>query len=754
MFSKHQRVKAVSSKTKTLLIFCPYWEPSMPYLALPSLSSYLRLKGHSVEQWDLNLRFHEEGFDQAYLTGRFQARAPLLPPEQQQELKALLTQLEPLAQAKQVFKSEAFYDFPQLLQAHQELEKVYQCFTLLYPGCQLTKNHFRMPERHSASTEVIKAAQNTLSNPFIDFFNEKILPELEQDPPDLIGFSIAREHQMIPTFTLAYLIRQRLPQVHITVGGAYFSKIADGLKRDQHPAFEHLIHSAVKGEGEEPLLKLVQAMGGEIPLTEVPGLIYADSEGKVQVNGFGPALSMNDIEAPDFDGLDLDNYWSAELVLPILGSRDCYWKDCTFCDHYMQFAGFRSRKPDKIADDLQHLEHKYGARHFQFCDETMSPNYGRRLANALLEREMDIRWYTLARLQKGFDPATAQLWRKSGCLFVLMGLESANAELAQKMVKGTDNRLTEEVFKNLHEADIFTFSYLIFGFPGETLATATETVQFVRKNQAHINSLTSAVFLLKKNSPMFRNYEAYGIKPNPQDLQDDWICNLGYEINEGMDTEQALLFHHRFCDETWLSYRATIWQQVPRIAFFLYLSRFGKAKIMEFNGLSPIETTLEQVRALKQQGNLLAAEHINQTVLKRYPGNPQAANRAAYFALQKQNFSLAEHWLQAAQKQGCELAETHLLLGLWHLAQGRPQPALQALEQALSKDPYLAEGYLLLAELHRDRQEFARSEFLAREALKIQTVDQAFERFSFFTSPDLTERCQALVQGTPEKLAL
>lgn len=727
----------------------------MPYLSLPSLSSYLRKNGYQVSQWDLNLRFYEEAFSHAYLEKRFQERAEQLPDEHQQTLKRLIGELVHLEDVKQVFKTEAFYDYGRLLTAEKELEKVYHCFNLLYPGAQMSKDHFRMPERHSASSEeVIQATHNRLSNPFLDFFEECILPELTQASPDLIGFSIAREYQIIPSFTLARLIRQHLPHIHITVGGAYFSKIADGLKSDNHPAFKHLIHSAVKGEGEAPLLKLAQAIRGEHSLEEVPGLIYNKSDGQLVVNPNGAALSMNDdISVPDFDGLDLDNYWSADLVLPILGSRDCYWKDCTFCDHYMQFAGFRARKPAKIAEDLQLLQQKYGAKHFQFCDETMSPNFGRRLAHALEERKMDIHWYTMARLQKGFDEATSKLWRQSGCLFILMGLESANAELAQKMVKGTDNTLTETVLKNLHEAGIFTFAFLFFGFPGETLATATETLQFIRKNREVINSIGDGVFYLQKTTPVFRNHQAFGITPNAQDLQDDWSSSIRYEIKDTMDTEQALLFNHRFREEMGLSYRAGLWQNLSRIGFFLYLSRYGKEKVLQHNGLSPVLTTLEQIRALKQQGHSLAAEHINQSILKRYPANPFAASRAAYFALEKENLSLAEYWLQEAKKHGAELAETYLVEGLIHLAKLRPQEAFVSLEQALFKDAYLAEGYLALAEIHRDRQDHARKEYLAKEALKIYAVDQAYERFPFYTPKDFVARCQDLLKVSSQAVS-
>ncbi len=717
----------------------------MPYLSLPSLCSYVRQHGHAIDQWDLNLQFYDQAFDKAYLETQFQARKAWLTPEQDLELQQLLQDLPDLDHIKRVFKTEAFYDYEALLQAKQDLDKVFACFNALYPGSRMTLDHFFMEEGYADSAEVIRASQNQISNPFLDFYTQKVLPELKKDPPDLVGFSIAREYQMIPTFTLARLIREHLPDTHITVGGAYFSKIADGLKVDHHPAFQTLIHSAVKGEGEVPLLKLIESLNGDLPLEEVPSLIYNRPDGRLQVNGIGTALSMNDIEAPDFDGLDLDNYWSAELVLPILGSRDCYWKDCTFCDHFMQFAGFRSRKPYKIADDMALLQQKYGVRHFQFSDETMSPNYGRQLSNALLERELDVHWYTMARLQKGFDRETTDLWRRAGCLFVLTGLESANAELAQKMVKGTDNAITETVYKNLHEAGIFTFAFLIFGFPGETLETATETVQFIRKNQAFINSLATSPFILKKNTPIYRNREAHGVTANADDLKLDWASDIRYTLESGMDNAQAHLFQERFSDEVWLSYRATFWQQLPRIAFFLYLSRFGKDKLLAHNGLTVFENTLEQVRSLKQQGNARAAEFINESVLKRFPFVDRLAVRAAYFALERQQLDKAQHWLNVARQQGHNLAEGDLVAGLWWRTQQAYPQAIQALQSAIHKDIYLTEAYLHLAELYAQQQQLSKAQRMARRALSIHEVDQSFERIPFFTSPDLVLRCERVL---------
>ena len=110
----------------------------MPYLSLPSLSSYLRKNAYPVDQWDLNLRFYEEAFNQNYLQKRFEERAEQLSPEHRQSVKHLIAQLDHLEAVKQLFKTEAFYDYPRLLAAEKELEKVYLCFNLLYPGAKMS----------------------------------------------------------------------------------------------------------------------------------------------------------------------------------------------------------------------------------------------------------------------------------------------------------------------------------------------------------------------------------------------------------------------------------------------------------------------------------------------------------------------------------------------------------------------------------------------------------------------------------------
>lgn len=730
-----------NQKPRTLLVFPPYWEPSSPYLSLPTLTSYLRQRGYPVDQMDLNLMFFSQMIDPDYLARKVQERMPILR-QQNVDPQQILAFLPHITWAKSVFRSQDFYNVALLEKANNVWVRVCQIINLLYPTSNLTLFSFDMQERPSSSAEVIKAAHNRLANPFLEFYESCVLPQLVANPPDILGLSIARDTQMIPGFTLAALVRKHLPQVHITVGGAYFTKVASSLGTGHpHPAFEHLIHSAVKGEGEEPLLKLVQAMEGQHTLKEVPGLIYADETGLVHMNSFGPAISLNDLAPPDFDGLPLSEYWAPELFLPILGSRDCYWKDCAFCDHYMQYASFRTRKPEKVAEDIQFLQRKYGIRNFQFADETLSPNYGRQFAKAVKERQLDIRWYAMARLQKGFDEETARTWYESGCIYLMMGLESANPELAKSMVKGTDNAITEEVYRNLHKAGVFTFAFLFFGFPGETLQSALDTLKFIRQHRDIINSTWSGVFSLKKNSPIFRELERYGITElNPQDLSDDWATSLRYKVKAGMGYDEAKLFHKRFQEALWDIYQVPFWMvQTSRVFKFLYLAHYGKDWMLKNSFRDPAESALKTALAYFCQGQYLEAEQIYQQVLAQNPEHVYALNYLGVLRLRQQQLPAAFALIQQALQLEPTYPEARLALGLWYLQQGQMAQARNYFEQTLQLEPYIAEAYYRLAQLfvppdypEQDLQRLEKALKLCERARMIRETDEAVEQVMEF----------------------
>lgn len=568
----------------TLLIFPPFWgDVSMPYLALPALAGYLRAQGRQVDILDLNLAFHHQLIQSAtfekFLAEHGGPKLYALIPEAR--LRAFVAELDA---ARAVYRSEAFYDPEKLVWARGVLDKAYQLLSLIYYPSQIDRHGVLMRYDWRWPEQMVAAAQEPQANPFVDFYAQSLFGA--RQAPDLLGLSIADVTQILPATTLAYLARRHWPETHITVGGALFSKFAAGLAEFPEPAFSQLFHSAVRGEGELALLRLIDALESGNSLTEVPGLVWRDAEAQVHVNDPGAPLAMQDLTAPDFDGLPLDDYWAPELVLPLLGSKDCYWKDCVFCDHYVSYAPrYRLRKPSLVAEDMALLAHKHGARRFTFGDETMSPNYARHLSQELLARGLDVTWAMLSRLQPGFDAETCARLYAGGCRLAIFGLESANERVSQLMEKGTVNQTSLEVYRQLDAAGIFTFSFVFFGFPTETAAEAQATLDFALGHKDVVHSLGSGTFQLKKAAPMFRNPQKYGIYLiDEDDLRAPWTVDVGFEPMYGLSPKEAEAFNRRFVAELWQAHNHPLWLlDNTRSTLFLYASRKGLAWLKRYH---------------------------------------------------------------------------------------------------------------------------------------------------------------------------
>ncbi|MBF2055314.1 MAG: radical SAM protein [Candidatus Sericytochromatia bacterium] len=560
-----------------LLVFPPFWEPTQPYLSLPALTAWLRQQGHSVRQWDLNLHYHDTVISSAYLQQLLSEQSPTMPSLMRQNvLKHFVPKVD---QAKAILRSARYYEPADFIEAKTTLEKAYQLLNWVWPETRCSRRGLIMRYRESSSAELLLASEDRASNPYLGFYEAEVLPQITAMAPRLVGISIADTTQLIGGLSLARLLRKQLPQTHITLGGALFSKFAEAISQQPEPALTELFHSMVSGEGELPLLKLLEALKNGDSFEQVPGLVYLDSEGQVQRNEAGLPIPMNELPPPDFDDLELARYWVPEPILPLLGSKDCYWKECSFCDHYVSYAPrYRLRKPALMAADMLALQQKYGVRQFSFGDETLSPNYARRLASALIESGADLRWSMLSRLQKEFDAAICELIRAGGCSFIMYGLESAHPRTIERMAKGTQPETAAAVYRATDAAGIYNYSFVFFGFPGETRAEAQVTVDFIKTHAPILHSIGAGFFMLQRFAPVFRERERYGIvSVNAEDLADDWGISLRYEVAEGMSQAEATRFYLDFMQQLQQIYGMPLWLvDNSRSTLLLYINHHGK----------------------------------------------------------------------------------------------------------------------------------------------------------------------------------
>lgn len=587
---------------KTALVFPPQWFPSQPYLALPTLKGYLEAKGHVVDQFDFNIESYDLFLSRAYLMRAVEKirRRLAIPAYTVDEREAhevyrqiladgafLESILEEVEDAKSVLRDEErFFQFAEYKRAYTTLKIAMKLVSYAHHPSRLDLESYFMkgtPEEHLEG--LLSATEDRQSNPFIEVYEDDLLPTVDWEQYGLVGISIIHVGQVIPGLTLARLLKKRYPGLHIVIGGSVFARHSDILE-GKEALFTEIFDSIILFEGEHPLDELVTHLKEGRPLDTVPNLIHLKG-GRVVHNPKAKSLPYDQLHRPNFDGLPLDKYLMPYPVLPYMASRGCYWGKCTFCTHSFIYDSFyRKENESRVADDLDYLGKRYNTRYFTFSDEAISPNAFRRMSRSILSKKVDMRALGMLKFESG-NVETADLFEemhRAGFIMLFYGLESANDRILSLIDKGCDQSTEKLVLENSARAGIWNHLYLFFGFPTEERAEAEETIRFTLENgevgSGIIHSVGQSIFTLEKDSAVYHNPARFKIDRILHDPARDMAIIFDFEINAGMPREEVMEVYEYFdavINETFPSRK--IWNFLSREHFLLYLDRYGKEEI-------------------------------------------------------------------------------------------------------------------------------------------------------------------------------
>ncbi len=542
---------------KTYLVFPPHWTATEPYLSCPALTAFLRAHGQEVRQQDANIEYFRHVLSEPYLRRardevqrRFQAleaKDELTLEEQdryQVYTQALLpadTVVENVDQSLVDYADpEKFFDLNQYYRAGRIHFAGLKLVSALYHPSNLTFSEATNRFRFASTREIFQAVEDRGENMFLEFFEEQVVPKIEEYGPGIVGLSISSPHQIIPAITLASLIKKRMPQVHIVAGGGYYTRMLIDPAR-LAPLFD-VLDSIVVYEGETALLRLAEELDGQGRLEQVPNLVWRDG-GEVRVNKPFHHEVVDSLPTPTFEGFPLDSYLNQQLVIPYLTSRGCYWGKCAFCTSFETYkGGYRQRSIDLVLDDLKKLSEECGSNTFFFVDQATSPASLRRISQGLIDSGADYHWQTEARFERKLDLPLLELMHRSGCRKVLFGLESGHQRVLDLMEKGNQLEDTRRILEDCQKAHVGIHVFLICGFPTETEEEADASVDFI----LGVDGLTSSPgftchvhnFGLETDSKVGMNPERYGVKLQPmEEGLDQFLHYIGYEVERGMAPE-------------------------------------------------------------------------------------------------------------------------------------------------------------------------------------------------------------------------
>lgn len=300
-------------------------------------------------------------------------------------------------------------------------------------------------------------------------------------------------------------------------------------------------------------------IGGGFPNTEWRQLsdqrIYEFCDAVV-IDGLRDAdhrvLVESDI-CPDFSDLPLDRYlsltemtnpmhrlWSQGRWNKMVMAHGCYWHRCAFCDTSLDYIGnYRAPKASTVVDHMERVMQQTGRTGFHFVDEALPPKLLREVAEEILRRGLAVSFWGNIRFEKAYTAELCDLLAEAGMVAVSGGLEVASDRLLKLIDKGVTIQQTVDACRHLRDAGIMVHTYLMYGFPTETLQESVDALETVRRmfDEGIVQSAFWHRYAMTCHSPSGLNPEAYGarrvtLKPNPFcNNEVDWEPGFDYDID-------------------------------------------------------------------------------------------------------------------------------------------------------------------------------------------------------------------------------
>ncbi len=165
----------------------------------------------------------------------------------------------------------------------------------------------------------VEVAEYTVNQPF-----DQLLAGLYGRAPDVLGFSCYLWNIQLVKALCAEL-KKLLPGVFLFLGGPEVSYTGPALLRELPQ-----VGAVLQGEGEESFPALLRALAGELPMDQVPGLVFRQGE---EIRAALPAAPFDLAQMP-FPYPELETAEGAEglahKILYFETSRGCPFR-CTYC---------------------------------------------------------------------------------------------------------------------------------------------------------------------------------------------------------------------------------------------------------------------------------------------------------------------------------------------------------------------------------------------------------------------------------------
>ncbi|MBM3155799.1 MAG: B12-binding domain-containing radical SAM protein [Chloroflexi bacterium] len=275
-------------------------------------------------------------------------------------------------------------------------------------------------------------------------------------------------------------IVKRNSDVPVVWGGVHASLLPQQTLKNPY------VDIVVQGEGEETFFELVSALGHKQAQDKVKGIWYKDGS-EIKQTEPRPLIDLNKQAPLSYHLIDLKSHMMSMLGIdtaPFETSRGCPY-NCAFC-YNTAFGARRWRglSAEETVSRIKRLVNDYGIRAVAFSDDNFftDPNRAYQIFEGMIKQNLGIAWgkgdIRLDLLSK-IDDDFLSLIERSGCLSLVIGIESGSQRIADVLRKDIDVSEIVPVNRRLAKYKMRPRYLFLVGTPGESETDLAKTTNLM-----------------------------------------------------------------------------------------------------------------------------------------------------------------------------------------------------------------------------------------------------------------------------------
>ncbi|MEE2750451.1 MAG: radical SAM protein [Myxococcota bacterium] len=227
------------------------------------------------------------------------------------------------------------------------------------------------------------------------------------------------------------------------------------------------VDAVVKGEGQQPMLDLLNAWERGEEAREIPGVV-AHPDDPVPEDDVYFSNDLDDYPILDRTLIEYEQYYDVMgkggVFTTLISSRGCPYR-CTFCNTPRH--RYRVMSPSRVCDEIEACI-DLGIREIYFVDDTFNITNKRvtDLCDEIIARGLKFSWTVRFRV-KGVDRPLLEKMRAAGCSRIQFGVEQGTEEGLLRLKKDVTAQEIRHAFALCREVGIRTVAYFMIGTPTE-----------------------------------------------------------------------------------------------------------------------------------------------------------------------------------------------------------------------------------------------------------------------------------------------